>query len=295
MMRSTLRSALDQEIWDAHHRRRTPLIMGIVNITPDSFFDGGRADPALAIAHAHRLIEDGSDLLDLGAESSRPGSAPVDLDSEWQRLEPVLAALVSDCPIPISVDTYKPEIARRALAMGVEMINDITGLSDPLMRRVVAETHAWACVMHMQATPADMQVQPTYMRSCHEEVISWLQQRLELCMEEGCPSQRIVVDPGIGFGKTLEHNLDLLAHLEELRALGAPILLGLSRKSFIGQILHNKVEDRLVGTLAVHGWCTAHGHPAILRVHDVRAHVETFKMVAALEGHAGLGTPSAPL
>ena len=272
---------LDDLIWSAHRGERPPLLMGIVNITPDSCFDGGRIAPEVALAHARKLIADGADLLDLGAESTRPGAERVDLETEWARLAPVLEQLLEESSLPLSVDTYKPEIARRALQLGAVMINDIRGLRDPEMRKVVAEGEAWSCIMHMQGAPETMQRAPHYECACYEEVSAWLEERRQEAVRDGCRADRITLDPGIGFGKTVEHNLDLLRHLNAFPPV--PLLLGLSRKSFMGRIIGKTYPELLPVTIAATTWCCLKKRPAILRVHDVLEHAQLNAILAALE------------
>jgi len=248
--------------------RRTAL-MGVLNITPDSFSDGGKfLNPQQAIAHGARLIEEGADILDLGGESSRPGAEPVPLEEELQRLLPPLRSLVNR-GIPISVDTYKAEVARVALEEGASLINDISGLRfDPSLAGVVAHAGAGLVIMHMKGTPRDMQINPYY-DSLLDEVFRYFREGISLAESAGVRPEGILIDPGLGFGKNLEHNLTLLRRLRELRCLGKPILIGPSRKSFIGKLLDLPVEERLEGTAAVVAWGVCHG-ASIVRVHDVK-------------------------
>ncbi|MHB0996806.1 MAG: dihydropteroate synthase [Elusimicrobiales bacterium] len=240
------------------------LICGIVNVTPDSFSDGGRwASGDAAVAHALELEAQGADLLDIGGESSRPGSAPVDLEEEKRRVLPVLEALAGKVKVPVSVDTCKPELAALALKAGADIINDITGFS-PAMVKAVAGTGAGAIVMHMQGEPRTMQAAPVY-KDVVGEVKAFLADRAAALKAAGVKD--IILDPGIGFGKTLEHNLALIARLGEIRALGCPVLLGVSRKKFIGLLAGGEPQGRLSGTIAA---CVAAGGAAdIVRVHDV--------------------------
>jgi dihydropteroate synthase len=246
-----------------------PLVMGVVNLTADSFSDGGRwLDPAAAVAHALRLVEEGADLLDLGAESTRPGSPPVPADIELQRLLPVLRAL-ADCGRPLSVDTRKPEVMRAVLAHGADMINDVAGFGSTEAIDAVRDTEAGCCVMHMLGDPLTMQQAPVY-RDVVEDVRSLLAARCDALQHVGVAASRIIVDPGIGFGKTLAHNLELLARLHEIRVGGFPVLVGVSRKSMIGTLTGRDVSERLPGSLAAMLAAVA-GGARIVRVHDVAA------------------------
>jgi dihydropteroate synthase len=210
------------------------LVMGIVNVTPDSFSDGGRTiDPAAAIAHARRLITEGAEIVDLGAESTRPGASPVPAEEQLRRLMPVVEALAADGAC-ISVDTASAAVARRALQAGASIVNDVTALGDPEMGRVVAETGAGLVLMHMRGTPRTMQHDPRY-GDAAREVADWLGARVESARRAGVEAERVALDPGIGFGKTPRHNFELLARLEELEALGRPVVVGVSRKSFLGK------------------------------------------------------------
>jgi dihydropteroate synthase len=246
-----------------------PLIMGIVNLTPDSFSGDGLASSSeRAISHARAQIAAGADMLDLGAESSRPGAIPTSLEDELCRLLPVLEAL-SDCGLPISVDTYKPEVMRAALAAGASMINDIYGLRMPGALEAVAGSDCAVCLMHMQGEPLTMQQQPDY-ADVVAEVGVFLSQRVAAAESAGVARERLVLDPGFGFGKTLAHNLSLLKHLPALAVDGLPVLAGLSRKSMLGHITGRGVNDRLAGSLAA-AVMALDGGARILRVHDVAA------------------------
>ena len=261
-----------------------PLLMGIVNVTPDSFFDGGRFDdPRLAVEHGRRLVEEGADLLDIGAESTRPGSVPIDQEEEQRRLLPVVTALAHAVSVPISVDTSKAAVARAAIKAGAVMVNDVTALrGDPAMVDVVAQTGVALVLMHMQGTPQTMQQAPAY-RDVVEEVADFLAERARFAMERGVAQSRIVLDPGIGFGKVLTHNLDLLAHLRMLTTLGFPVLVGPSRKGFIGQLTKQSVEARAWGTAGVVALAVEQG-ANILRVHDVAAMRDVVHVAAAISG-----------
>jgi dihydropteroate synthase len=256
--------------WDPS--RPHALLMGIVNVTPDSFADGGRfEDASAAIAHARALVAEGADLLDIGAESTRPGAPPVPASLEWARLQPVLERLLDEPLCPVSVDTSKPEVAEAALALGAHMVNDVTGLAaGPPLAEVCARHGAALTLVHMRGTPSTMQEDPRY-----DDVLGEVRTRLEaavsLAESAGVAPDAICVDPGIGFGKTVDHNLTLLKRWPELLTLGKPILLGASRKRFIGALLDDLPPvERLEGTLAVCA-LAAHAGVQILRVHDVRA------------------------
>ena len=258
------------------------LIMGVLNVTPDSFSDGGRyLGVETAVARAEEIEAEGADLLDLGGESSRPGSQPVPLDVELARVLPVLAALAGRLRIPISVDTTKAEVARRALDAGAAIINDISALrSDPAMADVVAKAQAGLILMHMQGTPATMQDHPAY-TAVAEEVCEFLRSRMEAAVAAGIEVERIAVDPGFGFGKTSEHNVALLGGLPALRVLDRPIVIGPSRKSFVGGLLGRPVEEREWGTaatVAVGVFQGAH----VVRVHSVAQMKDVARVAQAL-------------
>ena len=254
--------------------------MGVVNITPDSFSDGGRfLAPAAAIAHARKLMEEGADLIDLGAESSRPGAAAVvSADEELRRLLPVLQGLRD---VPLSVDTVKPEVMRVALGEGAAMINDINALRAPGALAVVAASDAAVCLMHMQGSPGSMQQDPSY-GDVVAEVKAFLLERIESVCAAGIAAERVVVDPGFGFGKTLEHNLELLRHLREFAALGVPLLAGWSRKSSLGKITGKPAGERFAASIAA-ALIAAQNGAAILRVHDVAATRDALLVLAAVE------------
>lgn len=256
--------------------------MGVVNVTPDSFSDGGRfLDPAAAIARAQQLIAEGADLIDLGAESSRPGAvAVVSPEEELGRLLPVLRGL-RDAPVPLSVDTIKPEVMRAVLAEGASMINDINALRAPAALAAAAASDAAVCLMHMQGTPGTMQQHPTYV-DVVAEVQTFLSERVAAVRAAGIPLQRICIDPGFGFGKTLEHNLALLRQLREFETLGVPVLAGWSRKSSLGKITGKPAGDRLAASIAA-ALIAAQNGAGILRVHDVAATRDALAVLAAVE------------
>lgn len=258
-----------------------PLIMGIVNLTPDSFSGDGLAfDTSRAIAHARKLIEEGADILDLGAESSRPGAIPASLEEELDRLLPVLDAL-ADCGVPISVDTYKPEVMWAAIDHGAAMINDIFALRRPGALEIVSKSDCAVCLMHMQGEPLTMQQSPVY-QDVVGEVRGFLAERVAVAMAAGIEHCRLVLDPGIGFGKTIEHNLALLAQLEETAFDELPILAGVSRKSMLGAITGRSVGERLPASIAAALIAVRHG-ARILRVHDVAATRDALAVWQAVE------------
>jgi len=259
-------------------------VMGVLNITPDSFSDGGTfLDPGVAVEHALRMAAEGADCIDIGGESTRPGAPPVSADEEWERIGPVVKALVGRCPVPLSVDTTKAAVAARALEAGVAIVNDISALRfDPALGAVVAEAGAGLILMHMQGTPRTMQERPAY-GDVVAEVRAFLTERLKAATASGIPAEAILLDPGIGFGKTVEHNLTLLRHLPELTTLGRPLLVGPSRKSFIGAVLGTAVTDRLEGTAAAVALAIA-GGAALVRVHDVKVMARVARMCDAILG-----------
>jgi dihydropteroate synthase len=273
--------------WQLRDRTLTPgappLILGIVNVTPDSFSDGGQfLDADAAVAHGLNLVEQGADLLDIGGESTRPGSQPVPLEEELARVIPVVRRLAALTSTPLSVDTTKAEVARQALQAGAHVINDITALrGDPAMPEVVRSYGAGVILMHMQGTPATMQIAPHY-DDVVAEVINFLEARLQACRDLGIAASQVVLDPGIGFGKTREHNLQLLAHLEELQRLGRPVCLGVSRKGFLGKLLNRPLHQRLASSLAAACYALVHGSAQILRVHDVAETRDAVVVVNAL-------------
>jgi dihydropteroate synthase len=249
---------------------RRPLLMGILNVTPDSFSDGGRFhDPSAAIDQALRLAAEGADILDVGGESTRPYSQQVDEQEERRRVLPVIEAVASRLSIPISIDTSKPAVAEAALAAGAEIINDVTGLVDPAMVEVARASQAGVCAMHMRGTPQTMQDDPVY-DDVVGEIYQYLAARRDALVSAGIAQDRIALDPGIGFGKTHAHNLTLLGQCWRFHALGCPLLVGHSRKGFIGKVLGDKTADPLAGTIGV-SLALANQGVQILRVHDVAA------------------------
>lgn len=249
-----------------------PLVMGIVNVTPDSFSDGGRFyDPAVAIEHGLSLVADGADILDVGGESTRPGADPVPADEELRRVLPVVRELAKRAAVLVSVDTSKPAVARACLDAGAAIINDVTGLlGDPQMPPVCATAGAGVVVMHMQGNPRTMQANPTY-RDVVQEVSDFFAERLATLADAGIPPEAVCLDPGFGFGKTLAHTLTQLNRLGEYRRFGRPVCLGVSRKGFLSQLTGRPRGERLAGTLAVNCFAIAAGAAQVLRVHDVAA------------------------
>ena len=259
-----------------------PLVMGVVNITPDSFSDGGMfADTERAIAHAQRLIGEGVDILDLGGESTRPGAAPVSLEVERRRVLPVLEALASG-GVPVAVDTRKPELMREAIAAGAAMINDVTALSGPGALAAVARAPVAVCLMHMQGDPATMQSNPDYL-DVVREVRDFLAQRVAVAEAAGIARNRIVVDPGFGFGKTVEHNLALLRSLSEFSSLGGALLAGLSRKAMLGKLTGREPRERVHASVAAALLAVQNG-AHIVRVHDVAATRDALAVLRAVMG-----------
>jgi dihydropteroate synthase len=256
--------------------------MGVVNVTPDSFSDGGRTlDPTAAIDRAKALIEEGADILDVGAESSRPGARGVSAEEELSRLMPVLQGL-RECPVPVSVDTAKPEVMRAAIAAGAAMINDIGALRAAGALQAVAASDAGVCLVHMRGEPRTMQQSPSY-DDVVAEVGAFLEERVAAAEGAGIARERIVVDPGFGFGKTVAHNFELLRKLDRIAALGLPVLAGWSRKSTLGAITGRGAQDRLAASLAAALLAVERG-ARIVRVHDVAATRDALAVLAALEG-----------
>jgi dihydropteroate synthase len=257
-------------------------VMGIINLSPDSFYAGNRcATVEDAVRHAENMVEEGAHVLDVGAESTRPGSQAIGEETELKRLAPVISALAKRVPVPVSVDTSKPAVADRVLQEGARIINDVTGLQNhPEMSRIIARHGAGVVVMHMQGVPETMQDNPQY-GDVVEDVLEFLRLSVETAGSAGIASRSIAVDPGIGFGKTLEHNLKLIGSLRRFKVLDKPVLIGVSRKSFIGRILDLDAEERLEGSLAA-GVAGVINGADILRVHDVRATVRAVRIAHAI-------------
>ena len=260
----------------------TPKVMGIVNVTPDSFSDGGKfAATNLAVQHALKLAEEGASILDIGGESTRPNATPVSLQQELDRVIPVIEALAKQINIPISIDTYKPAVMQAAIAAGASMVNDVRALQEVGALNVVANSNVGVCLMHMQGMPLTMQQNPQY-SDVVSDVKTFLQARLHASIHAGCRASNIFLDPGFGFGKTREHNIALLQGLESFAELGQPLLVGLSRKSVLGQMTGNDVDARLYASIAASVLAAMKG-AKILRVHDVKATVEALKVVASIQ------------
>lgn len=255
--------------------------MGVLNVTPDSFSDGGRHfDPGVALAAAREMVAAGAGFIDVGGESTRPGSVPPSVEEELRRVVPVVRAIASELDVAISVDTSRPEVIRAVLEAGAHLINDVRGLTLPGALEAAAEGGAAVCVMHMQGTPATMQLAPHY-DDVVAEVRAWLQARIEACRAAGIAADAIVIDPGFGFGKGPEHHLALMAALEEFTTLGAPLLVGLSRKSMVGHLTGRPITDRLAGSLALAALATERG-AKIIRAHDVAPTLDAVRIGAAL-------------
>lgn len=259
------------------------LVMGVLNVTPDSFSDGGKfLDAGRAAAHAEEMIAEGADLLDVGGESTRPGSEPVPAAEQIRRVVGVIEAVAKRSRAPISIDTTRAEVAARALDAGAQIVNDVSALrDDPEMAPLAAKRAAPVVLMHMLGRPRTMQQRPEY-RDVVQEVSDFLRERMEFAVAAGIAREQIVLDPGFGFGKTLDHNLALLRELQALHSLGRPILAGTSRKAMFGQILGARPDERLFGTAATVAWAAAMG-AAIVRVHDVKAAVDVVKVIAAIQ------------
>jgi dihydropteroate synthase len=261
-----------------------PSVMGIVNVTPDSFSDGGvHLRPEAAVAAAYRMVDEGAAIVDVGGESTRPAAEAVSLDEELRRVLPVLEAIAG--ALPVSIDTAKAEVARRAVELGAELVNDVTALrGDADMARVVADSRVYVCLMHMLGEPRTMQVDPRY-DDVVSDVKAFLEERLRFAVDGGIPEDRICLDPGIGFGKTVEHNFELIRRLDELVALGRPIVVGFSRKSSLGKILGDPEAKTGPLSASIAAAVTAYERGAtIFRVHDVREHVEALTAARAVAG-----------
>ena len=261
------------------------LIMGIVNATPDSFSDGGRfTTSAEAVEEGMRLVDAGADILDVGGESTRPGSDPVPLEEELKRVMPVIGALANKVNVPISIDTTKAAVAREAINMGAEIINDVSAMRfDEEMPKVAADTGAGLILMHMRGLPKIMQTGPIVYQSLIYDIIAFLRERLQSAQSFGVESERTMIDPGIGFGKTAEDNMKILKHLGRFRALGRPILTGVSRKAFIGKVTGGEPRERLAGTVAAVVVSIMNGS-SIVRVHDVEVMKKVVAMADAIRG-----------
>ena len=258
----------------------SPSVMGIVNVTPDSFSDGGKFNTTdKAVAHAMELVEQGADILDIGGESTRPGATPVLLDEELNRVIPVIKALVK-AGVPLSIDTYKPEVMREAIDAGVDIVNDVCALQESNALEIVASSKVGVCLMHMQGRPQTMQADPQY-QDVVAEVAGFLAARLKAAEQAGIARERIVLDPGFGFGKRTADNLTLLNQLSCLQSLGLPLLIGLSRKSVLGQVVGSAVDERIHASIAASVVSVMKG-ANIVRVHDVKPTVDALKIVSAV-------------
>lgn len=258
-----------------------PYVMGIVNVTPDSFSDGGQfSNTDLAVAHALKLVEEGADILDIGGESTRPNAVPVPLEDELNRVIPVIQALQGRVNVPISIDTYKPQVMQAAIAAGADLVNDINALQEVGALDAVKNSAVGICLMHMQGTPQTMQIDPHY-EDVVAEVKTFLNHHLQTLLNAGIEKNRILLDPGFGFGKTREHNIRLVKELDQLLDLGQPLLVGLSRKSVLGKLTGGDESQRLHASVAAAVVAAMKG-AHFVRVHDVRATVEAMKIVAAV-------------
>ncbi len=259
-----------------------PAIMGILNVTPDSFYDGGLfSSVEQAVRHARRMVDEGAHLIDVGGESTRPGATPVDADEEIRRVVPVIRALAdADIPVPVSIDTSKPEVMKAAVAAGAGLINDVRALRVPGALDAAAEMGVPVCLMHMQGQPQTMQARPSY-KDVVSEVVEFLGRRVDEAVAAGIPRSRLLIDPGFGFGKTVEHNLVLLRRLSDLRSLGLPILVGLSRKSMIGALLGTPPADRLADSVALALMALREG-ASMVRVHDIRPTCDALRLFEAV-------------
>lgn len=263
-------------------------LMGIINSTPDSFYEGGRDSSIdLAIRHALQMVDEGADLIDIGGESARPGSLPISESEELKRTLPIIAALRDHSPIPISIDTTKPAVARQALAAGATLINDINGFRDSEMVEVAVESDAELCLMHMLGTPKTMQIAPHYPDGLIPTLLQFFETQIEKLVSSGVDPKQIILDPGIGFGKTVDHCVEILLNIPTLKKLGFPLLIGLSRKSFISKIVGKPASELLSATIALNTIALRAGAD-LIRVHDVREHRELIDLISYL-GERGDG------
>jgi dihydropteroate synthase len=272
-------------------RQERILVMGIVNVTPDSFSDGGRHDDAeRALAHARRLVAEGADLLDVGGESTRPGAEPVPVDAELDRVLPVIDAIVAELDVPVSIDTMKAEVMRRAVEHGAAMINDVNGLRDAEALETAAGLDVPVCLMHMQGAPRTMQHEPRY-TDVVDDLLAFFRERVATCRQAGIRDDNLVLDPGFGFGKTLAHNLTLLDRFPAFRAFGLPLLAGISRKSMLGRITGRDAPDERVAASLAAAVMAAERGADILRVHDVAETADAVKLIHALRDNRAQRTP----
>lgn len=257
----------------------TTRLMGILNVTPDSSYDKGRwFDFDLAVQRGIQIFNEGADILDIGGESTRPGAPPVSQEEELKRVIPVLRALKKEIPIPFSIDTMKAAVASEALATGATFINDVTGFADPDMRRLAAEAQVPICVMHMLETPATMQINPVYEDGIIPFLLDWFSRRIDLLLADGVKEEQIFLDPGIGFGKTVAHNVEIVQNLQSIKRLGFPVLIGLSRKSFLGKIIQKSYPELLAASLVANTLALL-AEVDIIRVHDVAEHRDALKVI----------------
>lgn len=286
--RRKVQGSLESRVLSLESGNRRTLVMGILNLTPDSFSDGGLfISVGAAVEHAERMVAEGADIIDVGGESSRPGADSVPAEVEMDRVLPVIERLAKAIETPISIDTYKSSVARYALDAGACIVNDISALrGDPDMARIVAEAGVPVVLMHMKGTPRNMQLDPRY-DSLISEIISFLKARIQAAVDAGISPDRIIVDPGIGFGKTVAHNLEIIRRLREFKSLGKSILIGTSRKSFIGKVLGLPVDDRLEGTAATVALAIS-GGADIVRVHNVKEMARVARMTDAIMRSNGI-------
>ncbi len=266
------------------HRKKKPVIIGILNVTPDSFFDGGKYfKKEIAVEHALEMADNGADIIDVGGESSRPDAEPVSEKDELERILPVVEAIAPELSIPVSIDTYKAGVAKRALAAGAEIVNDISALRfDSSMADTIKNSGSYVILMHMLGSPCTMQKNPHY-ENVVDEILLFLRKRIEYAVEHRIQKNRIIIDPGIGFGKTLEHNLEILRNINRFNELGYPVLIGASHKSMIGNITGASHDERIWGTASIVAHCVMNG-VAIHRVHDVKSMRQVCDIAAAIKG-----------
>jgi dihydropteroate synthase len=258
-------------------------LMGILNVTPDSCFDNGRwFDPAVAIQRGVQIYQEGADWIDIGGESTRPGASAISSTEELRRILPVIKSLKQEIPIPLSIDTMKAEVAEAAINAGASFINDVSGFRDRAMREVAASSQFPICVMHMHENPTTMQLNPFYPQGIIPFLIDWFKERIDLLLESGIKEKNIILDPGIGFGKTVADNVQIVHNLHEIKALGFPILIGLSRKSFLGKIVNKTYPDLLPVSLAINTLAIL-AKTDIIRVHDVLEHRDIIDLMAHLD------------
>lgn len=262
-----------------------PKIMGVLNVTPDSFYDGGRFTTVdVALKRAAQMVADGVDIIDIGGESTRPQATPITPAEEMQRVLPVIRALKTHCDVPISIDTYHPDTLTAAVAAGATFINDITALKNPDMMSIAVETQLPVCLMHMQGTPKNMQKNPQY-QDVVQDIADFFKARIAACLNAGIKQENICLDPGFGFGKTMTHNLNLLANVSKFMQFDCPLLIGLSRKSLFGQLLDKPVEERKVGSLTGAIIAATQTNRAIIRTHDVKEMRDAVKVIQAVHTH----------